>query len=104
MWNADEIKLLGAWRELAAGAAMRLDVGDMRLDILRQTRGWHVLLLLDGVTFSPQRLHKAGQDFPDYDLLLLREQCYLHRRYNEMSEQILRDIYSLVERVKAWPC
>lgn len=102
MWSADENGLLGAWHELEPGTAMSVKVGDITVDVFRQTHGWHLMIPLENATFSPLLLGQVAQHFPDYHLLLLHERCYLQRRYAELTAQILLDIHALAGGLSAW--
>ncbi|QGY32196.1 hypothetical protein [Pantoea cypripedii] len=103
MWDADENGLIGSWHELDPGAAMRLDIGGITVDIHRRNLGWEVLVKLTDVPFSFSLLGLVERDFPNYLLLLLREQCYLHRYYVELTSHILNDLHEVTTRLKEWP-
>lgn len=102
MWDVEENGLLGSWHELEPGAGIELDIGGITVYLHRRQHGCEILLLLAEVPFSAALISLVEREYPGYLLLLLREKCYLHRAYEELTNQILRDLHAVTAQLKEW--
>lgn len=99
MLNAEENRLLGQWQELAVGSAMQMKVQGVSISIAKHQWVWSVLILLESCEFSFSLLENTRKEFQAYHLLLLRERCYLHRVYHELTPEIITHMYQLADKI-----